>query len=68
MMGRTRAEHLNEGAELSKAETEKPQRRATTLKIGKMIRRCKVETKAIKKVDDEQKEYLKGCEGVFSVT
>jgi hypothetical protein len=58
MMGQTVAEHLNEGTELSKAEHEKLQRRATARKIGKMIRRCKAETEAIKKLDDEQKEYL----------
>ena len=58
MMGQTIAEHLNEGAELKKAEPERLQRRATARKIGKMIRRCKAETKAIKKLDDEQKEYL----------
>jgi hypothetical protein len=57
MMGQTIAEHLNEGAEPSKAE-QKLQRRAAARKIGKMIRRCKAETKAIKKLDDEQKEYL----------
>jgi hypothetical protein len=57
MMGQTIAEHLKEGAELSKAE-EKLQRRATARKIGKMIRRCKAETKAIKKLDDEQREFL----------
>ena len=56
MMGQTIAEHLKEGA-VSKAE-EKLQRRATARKIGKMIRRCKAETKAIKKLDDEQREYL----------
>ena len=58
MMGQTMVEHLNEGAELSNAEPEKLQRRATGRKIGKMIRRCKAETKALKKLDDEQKEYL----------
>ena len=58
MVGQTLAEHLNEGAELRKAEHEKLQRRATARKIGKMIRRCKADTKAIKKLDDDQKEYL----------
>jgi hypothetical protein len=57
MMGQTIAEHLKEGAELSKAEA-RLQRRATARKIGKMIRRCKAETKAINKLDDEQREYL----------
>jgi hypothetical protein len=55
MMGLTIAENLNEG---SKAESEKLQRRATARKIGKVIRSCKAETKALKKLDDEQKEYL----------
>lgn len=58
MMGQTIAEHLSEDAELSKAEPEKLKRRAAARKIGKMIRRCKAETNAIKKLDDEQKEYL----------
>ena len=49
---------LNEGAELGKAGPEKLQRRATARKIGKMIRRCKAETKALKKLDDEQIDYL----------
>ena len=40
--------------------------RATARKIGKMITRCKAETKAIKKLDDEQKNSYKDCEGVFS--
>ena len=66
MMGQTIAEHLNEGAELTKARREKLQRRATARKIGKMITRCKAETKAIKKLDDEQKNSYKDCEGVFS--
>ena len=58
MVGQTLVEHLNEGAELRKAEHEKIQRRAAARKIGKMIRRCKAETKAVKKLDDDQKEYL----------
>ena len=58
MMGQTVAEHLNEGAESRKAGPEKTQRRAAARKIGKMIRRCKAETKAIKRLGDEQKEYL----------
>ena len=58
MMGQTITEHLNERAEFGKAEPEKLQRRATARKIGKMIKKCKAETKAIKKLDDEQKEYL----------
>ena len=58
MIGQTIVERLNEGAELSKAESEKIQRRAAARKIGKMIRKCKAETKALKKLDDEQKEYL----------
>ena len=58
MMGQTIAEHLNEGAERTKANHEKLQRRATARKIGQMITRCKAETKAIKKLDNEQKEFL----------
>jgi acyl-CoA reductase-like NAD-dependent aldehyde dehydrogenase len=58
MMGRTITEHLDEGAELKRAESRKPQRRAAARKIGKMITRCKAETKAIKRLDDEQKEFL----------
>jgi flagellar biosynthesis chaperone FliJ len=58
MIGQTIVEHLNEGAEFSKAEPEKLQRHAAARKIGKMVRRCKAETKALKKLDDEQKEYL----------
>ena len=57
MMGQT-ANHLKEGAELNKAESGKLQRRATARKIGKIIKRCKADTKAIKRLDDEQKEYL----------
>jgi flagellar biosynthesis chaperone FliJ len=53
-----RAENLKEGAKLGSAESEKRHRRATARKIGKMIRRCKAEAKALKKLDDEQKEYL----------
>jgi hypothetical protein len=58
MMGQAIAEHLNEDAELTKAKHEKLQRRATARKIGQMITRCKAETKAIKKLDNEQKEFL----------
>jgi flagellar biosynthesis chaperone FliJ len=58
MMGQTIAGHLNEGAESGNAEPKKHRRRAAARKIGKMIRRCKAETKAIKRLDDEQKEYL----------
>ena len=58
MMGQTIAEHLNEGAERTKANHEKLQRRATARKIGQMITRCKAETKAINRLDDEQKEFL----------
>ncbi|MGA8800550.1 MAG: hypothetical protein WB614_12165 [Pseudolabrys sp.] len=65
MMGQTIAEHLNDGAELTKARREKLQRRATARKIGKMITRCKAETKAIKKLDDEQKEFLERLQGRF---
>ena len=58
MMGQATSEHLNEDAELSKAEPKKQQRRAAARKIGKMIKRCKAETKAIKRLDDEQNEFL----------
>ncbi len=59
MMGQTISEHLNEGAESSKAEPEKRQgRRAAALKIRKIVRRCKADTKTIKRLDDEQKEFL----------
>jgi hypothetical protein len=53
-MGRAISEHLNEGA----AESEKRQRRAAAHKIRKMVRKCKADTKAIKRLDDEQKEFL----------
>ena len=58
MMGQRIVEHLNEVAELGNVKSEKLQRRARAHKIGKIIRRCKAETKALKKLDDEQKEYL----------
>lgn len=58
MMGQTIAEHLNEGAELGRAEPEKLRRRTAARKISKVIRSCRAETKAIKKLDDEQKEFL----------
>ena len=58
MMGQTTIERLNEGAELKKTESWRPQRRAAARKIGKMIKRCKADTKEIKRLDDEQKEHL----------
>jgi hypothetical protein len=59
MMGQRIVEHLNEDAELGNVKLgRKLQRRARALKIGKIIKRCKAETKALKKLDDEQKEYL----------
>jgi len=58
MIGQTIIERLNDGVELNKAEPKKIQRHATARKIGNMIRKCKAETKALKKLDDEQKEYL----------
>jgi hypothetical protein len=58
MMGQRIVKNLNEGAELGNVRSEKLQRRARARKIGKMIRRCKAETKALKKLDDEQKDYL----------
>jgi hypothetical protein len=57
MMAQT-VDHSNQGAEQQKAESGKPQRRAAARKIGKMIRRCKADTKSIQKLDVEQKEYL----------
>jgi hypothetical protein len=57
-MGQRIIEHLNESAELGNLNSGKLQRRARARKIGKIIRRCKAETKALKKLDDEQKEYL----------
>ena len=53
-MGRAISEHLNEDA----AEPEKRRRRAEAHKIRKMIRKCKADTKAIKRLDDEQTEFL----------
>ena len=50
--------HLTEGAGLKTAESGKVQRRAAADKIKKMIRKCKADTKAIKRLDDEQTEYL----------
>jgi hypothetical protein len=58
MVGQTISGHLNEGVELNKAAPERLQRRAAAGKIRKMINRCKAETEAIKKLDNEQKEYL----------
>ena len=52
------AGHLTEGAELKKAESGEAQRRAAAHKIRKMIRKCKADTKAIKRLDDEQTKYL----------
>ena len=53
-MGRAINEHLNEGA----AEPEKRQRRAAARKIGEIIKRCKADTKEIKRLDNEQSEFL----------
>jgi hypothetical protein len=58
MMGQRIVEPLNEDAELGNVESKKLRRRARACKIGKMIRKCKAETKALKKLDDDQKEYL----------
>jgi hypothetical protein len=58
MIGQTISEHLNEGAELGKAEREKYQGRSGARKIRKTIRKCKAETKAINRLDDEQREFL----------
>ena len=56
MIGQKITEHWNEGAKFSKPE--KYQGRAAKRKIGKIIRRCKADIKAIERLDDEQKEYL----------
>ena len=58
MMGQTIADHLNEGAEESKAGSKKLQRRAAARKIGEIIKRCKADTKEIKRLDNEQTEFL----------
>jgi hypothetical protein len=58
MMGQSIAEHLNEGAERTKAGPEKLRRRAAARKIGKIIKKCKAETKAVKRLDADQKEFL----------
>ena len=55
MMGQAISERLNEG---SKAELEKYQGRTGTGEIKKIIRKCTAETKAINRLDDEQKEFL----------
>jgi hypothetical protein len=57
-MGQSITGHLNEGAEQTNARSERLQRRAAARKIGKIIKKCKADTKAIKKLDDEQKEFL----------
>ena len=57
MVGQT-FDHSNQDAEQKKAESGKTQRRAAALKIKKIIRRCKADTKTIKRLDDEQKELL----------
>ena len=58
MTGQTITDHLNEGARRKKAKPGKSQRRAAARKIGKIIKRCKADTEAIKKLDVEQKEFL----------
>ena len=55
MMGQAISERLNEG---SKAEPEKYQGRTGAGEIKKIIRKCKAETKAINRLDDEQKVFL----------
>ena len=49
--------HLTEGAGL-KTESTKAERRAAADKIRKMLRKCKADTKTIRRIDDEQTEYL----------
>ena len=58
MMGQTIADHLNERAEQNKAGSKKLQRRAAARKIGEIIKRCKADTKEIKRLDNEQKAFL----------
>jgi hypothetical protein len=58
MMGQTIADHLNERAEQNKAGSKKIQRRAAARKIGEIIKRCKADTKEIKRLDNEQKAFL----------
>ncbi|MGB7577530.1 MAG: hypothetical protein WBM16_06495 [Pseudolabrys sp.] len=58
MMGQTIADRLNEGAEQNKAGSKKLQRRAAARKIGEIIKRCKADTKEIKRLDNEQTEFL----------
>ena len=57
-MGQIIADHLNEGAEESKVGSKKLQRRAAARKIGEIIKRCKADTKEIKRLDNEQSEFL----------
>ncbi len=65
MMGQTIVEYSSESAEPTKVESGKLQRRAAARKIGKMIKRCKAETKSIKRLDDEQKEFLERLQKKF---
>ena len=58
MLGQTVADHLNEGGEQTSASSKKLKRRAASRKIRKIIKKCKTETKLIKRLDDEQKEFL----------
>jgi hypothetical protein len=57
MIGQAISEHFNEGVEL-KAEPERYRGRSGARKIRKIIKRCKADTEAIKRLDDEQKEFL----------
>ena len=56
MMSQSIAEHLNEGAEQTKAGSERLRRRVAARKIGEIIKRCKAETKAVKR--------LRSCIGI----
>lgn len=57
MIGQAISEHLNEDVEL-KAEPERYRGHSEARKIRKIIKRCKADTEAIKRLDDEQKEFL----------
>jgi hypothetical protein len=57
MIGQAISEHFNEDVEL-KAEPERYRGRSGARKIRKIIKRCKADTEAIKRLDDEQKEFL----------
>jgi hypothetical protein len=53
-----KAGHSNDGVGQNRPRSKKLKSRAAALKIGKMIKRCKAENKAIRSFADEQMEYL----------